>query len=131
MKIGIVGSRTWTNAKLMARTIESYVSVHGLKWKDIILISGGAKGADKLAEEFAEGKNIAIEVYLPDYKIYNKNKWEAPHKRNTTIAHESEFLFCFWDGKSRGCMDTVEKIKKYGKQFVIITDSRETQFCGE
>jgi len=121
MKIGIVGSRTWTNAKLMARTIESYVSKHRLKWEDIILISGGAKGADKLAEEFAQWKKIAIEVYLPDWELHGKT---AGFLRNTIIARESEFLFCFWDGKSRGCMDTVEKIKKSGKQFEIITDSR-------
>ena len=53
-KIIIAGSRSMNDYNLMARTWHEYTKKHGLKPSQITIISGGAKGADKLVEQIAK-----------------------------------------------------------------------------
>lgn len=38
-------------------------------------------------------------------------------RRNTDIARQADKVVCFWNGKSKGCMDTVHKAN--GKPVVV------------
>jgi len=56
IKIGIVGSRRWFDKKHVELFIDLRIKKYGKE--NITIISGGAKGADKL------GKEVAIEKKL-------------------------------------------------------------------
>ena len=80
MKIAIIGSRG-----LKPFDIGEYLP------KDITeIVSGGAKGVDSYAEEYANRNGIAVKVFLPEYEKYGKG---APLKRNLEIINYSDIVF--------------------------------------
>jgi len=111
MIVGIVGSRTFTNHEELRVTIEWL----GLKITGIV--SGGAEGADTLAELFADRYNIPITVVKPDW---GKNGAAAAFIRNGEIAAKSDLVLAFWDGVSKGTKDTIKKAAQYKKPTIII-----------
>ena len=81
------------------------------------VISGGAKGADKMGEEWAKQHNIPIKKFPADWKKYGK---AAGPIRNTQMAKYGEALIAIWDGKSVGTEDILKKVKKLGKPWWVL-----------
>lgn len=63
------------------------------------LVSGGAVGADKLAEKYSLENNIPIKIFMPDYQ--NNGKL-ATFKRNDEIIEFADYVIAMWDGRSSG-----------------------------
>lgn len=63
------------------------------------IVSGGAKGIDTCAREYALSHNIKLTEFLPDYRRYGKG---APKRRNAEIVQNCDMVIALWDGKSRG-----------------------------
>lgn len=114
MKIAIIGSRTFLDYELLSDTIKNYLSENNLIIKSVV--SGGAKGADTLAEKFALENTIEMIVFKPDWKRFGKR---AGFMRNTLIIENSDIVFAFWDGKSSGTKDSIEKAKSLNKKVII------------
>lgn len=114
MKLAIVGGRDYHDYALLANTIFS-----SLCPLDFIteIISGGAKGTDHLAEDFAENNDIPLTVFPAEWNKYGKS---AGFIRNQTIVNNCDMVLAFWDGQSRGTADTIEKAKKAKKPTLII-----------
>ena len=89
MKAAIVGSRGLT-----VDNLDDY-----LPWDVDEIVSGGAKGIDTCAEEYANANGIPFKAFLPEYEKYQKR---APLWRNYYMAEYSDCVVAFWDGKSRG-----------------------------
>lgn len=51
---GVIGSRTFTDYDLVKKELDNYVISK--------IVSGGAKGADRLAEKYAHENNIPVEI---------------------------------------------------------------------
>ena len=83
-----------------------------------MIITGGAKGVDSLAEDFARSHGIELVVFKPDYKAHLRG---APIRRNERIAKECDALLAFWDGKSRGTRYTINYAMKLGKRVHVVT----------
>ena len=64
-----------------------------------MILSGGAKGIDTLAEEFADKTRLSKIILRPKYKIYGKG---APIKRNEELVKMADKILVVWDGKSKG-----------------------------
>ena len=102
MKVAVIGSRRIERLKL-----EQFLP------GDICeIISGGARGVDTLAAEYARSHGIPFRVYPPDYNQYGR---KAPLVRDRLIADECDVLFAFWDGKSFGTAYTVRYARQQGK----------------
>ncbi|MDO1451324.1 DUF2493 domain-containing protein [Rhodocytophaga aerolata] len=97
MKTAVIGSRNFTNYEIVEETLDGY---------DLpLIISGGAKGADTLAEQYAKEKGIPTLIFKPDYEKYGKR---APRLRNKEIIDACQRVIAFWDGKSRGTVYTIK-----------------------
>ena len=101
------GCRDFNNYKIATRYSNRCLS-EIKKQYDLIIVSGGAKGADMLGERFANEKKLKIERYLPDWQKYGK---AAGPKRNKEMAAVSDYIIYFWDKKSRGTASTI----RYGR----------------
>jgi len=99
MILGIVGSRGFTDYALLCRVVGQ------VKGNVSIIVSGGAKGADTLAEKYARERGIELIVYPPNWALYGKS---AGFRRNQTIVAHSDAIVAFWDGASRGTAHTIE-----------------------
>jgi len=111
MKIAVIGSRNFNNYQLLKNTLDKY------KEKCELIISGGAKGADKLAEKYAEENGIETKIFKPNWKRYGKG---AGLIRNRQIVENADLIIAFWDGKSKGTEFSVNYAKKSGKEVELI-----------
>jgi hypothetical protein len=109
MKVSVIGSRTFNDYDLLASKLNDYIIQE--------IISGGAKGADMLAEQYAKEKGIPTTIFLPDYARLGK---AAPLKRNEDIIRSCDKVIAFWDGKSRGTQHALNFARKLGKAIIII-----------
>ena len=81
------------------------------------IISGGAKGIDTLAEQYAEQNGLKKIIIKPEYEKYGK---AAPIKRNETMVELADAVLVIWDGKSKGTKYTIDYAKKLNKEITVI-----------
>ena len=109
MKTAIIGSRTFDNYQLLKETIAPLNPTE--------IVSGGAKGADSLGEQYAKENGIKTTIFLPDWKLHGKS---AGFKRNVDIISNADVVVAFWDGVSKGTKHSIELAKKQGKTIIIV-----------
>ncbi len=123
--IGMVGSRKFKELWLVENEVLSIMEIWGKLYelKDIVIVSGGAKGPDSKAVEVAEQRGLGTLVYPVDTlgitSIFEFS--QRAYARNTKIAEASEYVVAFWDGRSRGTIDTMRKAKRLAKRVVVVT----------
>ena len=88
MNIAIVGGRDFNDYTLLKESISAYIDAHK---KPENIVSGGAKGADTLAAQFAAEMGIPLLIFKPDYQRYGRG---ATLVRNTQIIENAEVVFC-------------------------------------
>ncbi len=106
MKVAIIGSRG-----LIVNNLEKYLPSETTE-----IVSGGARGIDACAEQYAKANNIPIKIFLPQYEIFGKS---APLKRNIQIIDYCDIALAFWDGKSHGTEYVIEKCREKGKNITV------------
>lgn len=112
MKIAVIGGREFTDEKLMNRILTDFV-----KPEDEI-ISGGAKGADSMAEKWSKEHNIKFQAFKPEA---NQEYYFA--KRNSEVADACDILIAFPDKNSHGTYHTVGLAIGYKKRVIVIKDA--------
>jgi len=110
MKFAIVGSRTFENYDLVKKTLKDLEITE--------IVSGGAKGADSLAEKYAKENNIPTKIFKPDWEKFGR---AAGMIRNKHIIDYSEKVIAFWDGISKGTKNSIDHAKKQGKLLSIVS----------
>lgn len=106
MKIAVVGSRG-----LKINDLGRYLPAGVTE-----IVSGGARGIDTCAREYAEKNRIKLTEFLPQYEKYGRS---APLKRNLQIIDYADLVLAFWDGKSKGTKYVIEQCKKQNKEIKI------------
>lgn len=88
------------------------------------VVSGGARGGDRAGEAYAERCDLELTVIEPDWEDtsgpdavvkqhddgseYNA---KAGFERNSELVVEADVVLAFWDGDSRGTLDTIDKAR--------------------
>ena len=113
-KIAVVGSRGFNDYSLLEKTLTPYLP--------FILVSGGARGADSLAERFAGKNNLQKIIFLPDWDKYGRR---AGFLRNIKIVDESDRVIAFWDGNSPGTKSSIDLARKKNKGLLVVRYKKE------
>ena len=113
-KIIIAGSRDFSNYKLLKTECNNFINQYQsateyLPYDDIEIISGNARGADKLGEQYAKEHNHKCDVMPANWNKYGKR---AGYLRNADMAKKAHALIAFWDGKSKGTKHMIELAKQ-------------------
>lgn len=100
MKLLIAGSRNYYDYEEFSDIMNF---IHK-KYNITEIVSGGARGADTLAERWSKKNNISIKIFKANWDMYGKS---AGFIRNTEMHNylsqfENRMCLCFWDGQSRG-----------------------------
>ena len=114
MKLAIVGSRTFTDFERLEEFVKDNIQLPLITE----IVSGGAKGADTLAEEFAKKYDIPLKVFYPNWDKYGKS---AGFRRNGKIIKNCDRVIALWDGKSKGTRNSIDLARKYNKKLHILT----------
>ncbi|MBD5113575.1 MAG: DUF2493 domain-containing protein [Ruminococcaceae bacterium] len=101
MKVAVIGSRGLTVSDLGRYLPEGITEI----------VSGGARGVDSSAREYALSHGLKLTEFLPEYDKYGRS---APLKRNITIIEYADLVLAFWDGKSHGTKFVIDNCKKMG-----------------
>ena len=108
MKLLIAGSRSITSFDL-----SPYVPA------DVeLIITGGAKGVDTLAEAYAKERGIPTVTVKPCYERYGR---AAPILRDEEMVDMADSVLVIWDGVSRGSKQTADYARKKGKPLTVVT----------
>ena len=117
MKVIIAGGREYGNypeLKAYCDTVLEDIHV------DCIL-SGTARGADSLGEQYATERGHPLERYPADWNTLGK---DAGKIRNRDMAENADMLIAFWDGESGGTGNMISIARRLGlKVFVKIYDA--------
>lgn len=115
MRLAIIGSRN-----LSVSNLEKYMP-SGVSE----IVSGGARGIDTCAKEYAMENDLILTEFLPEYSKYGRS---APLVRNDLIIDYADEVIAFWDGKSRGTKYVIEKCKSKNKKLTVIRCDDEFRF---
>lgn len=110
MKIALIGSRN-----LIVKDLGRYLPENVTE-----IVSGGARGIDTCAREYAKSHGIKLKEFLPEYQKHGRS---APLKRNLKIIDYADLIIAFWDGQSRGTKFVIDNCKKRNKKVTVIISS--------
>ena len=111
-KIIIAGSRSLTNYDEIKPIIDFYLSKR-IDDKNLVIMSGMAKGIDEIGHRYAKEHNIAVEEFPAIWKVKGKFDRSAGFKRNGYMAKRSDALLAIWNGHSSGTGHMINIAKKY------------------
>lgn len=116
MKVVIAGSRNFTNYALMCDVMSRLPS----ELEITEVVSGCARGADKLGERWAAEHNIPVKCFPADWETYGK---KAGPIRNQQMADYADVLVAFPLKGSIGTKDMIYKaMKAHMRVFVEESD---------
>ena len=126
LRVIIAGSRDFDDfPKLMNSSIEILTGIS--KKRDdldrIRIISGTARGADKLGEQYAKISGYELSKFPADWDGLGKR---AGYIRNAEMAkfavEDGNYgvLIAFWDGQSRGTKHMIDLAKRYGLEVHVV-----------
>lgn len=107
MKLAIIGSRN-----LHVENFDKYLPENVTE-----IVSGGAKGIDTDAGNYADANGIKLTVFKPQF---NRFRGGATHIRNKEIVNYADEVLAFWDGNSHGTAKVIEYCHETSKKVTVI-----------
>ncbi len=95
MKIVIFGSREIEDMG----AVENAMEACGLASRVTEIVSGGARGVDRLGERYARQRGLPCKVFPAQWAKHGKR---AGALRNKEMADYADYGVAVWDGVSRG-----------------------------
>lgn len=85
------------------------------------IISGHARGADTLGEEYAKQHNIPLKVFPAEWNKYGKAAGPIRNGQMLKYAITADaMVIAFWDGHSRGTKNMLEQARRAGVECKIV-----------
>lgn len=103
----IIGTRSFIDYEVFKAVMNRYEVPERI-------VSGGATGADSLAERWSKENNIPITIHYAEWSKYGTR---AGPIRNQLIVNEldvrqGDSVIAFWDGISKGTLCTIKMAEK-------------------
>lgn len=103
-RLVIAGSRNFADYPALSRAVDEYLQKLSPK-RPVVIVSGTAKGADRLGEQYARQKGYPVEEHPANWHYFGK---AAAVKRNAEMAQIADAVIVFWDGQSAGTRNMIE-----------------------
>lgn len=127
MKIAVTGSRSIKDTDTVFMHLDKLID--GLVkdgWlgadEPVSIVSGGAKGVDTLAKEYANINGYDFFLYKPYHLVDNRTEYDPKYffARNKQIVDNADYVFIFWDGQSHGTAHVMKLCDKTKKTYQLI-----------
>lgn len=110
MKTIIAGGRNVTDLQLVFDAVDE----SGFEITEVV--SGCARGADSLGEDYAKMSNIPVKKFPADWDAHGRS---AGFIRNGLMSSYGDALIALWDGESRGTKNMIHQAKRKGLKVYI------------
>ena len=121
-RVIVAGSRDFDDYDLLREKCDALLARK--TDKNIIIVSGTARGADQLGERYARERGYQIERYPADWN--NDGKAAGPI-RNAKMADNADALIAFWDGESRGTQNMIDEATRKGLAVRVVETEQEDE----
>jgi hypothetical protein len=105
MKVLIAGTRTFNDIGLMGK--ELYYFLKNCEITEVV--SGNSGNADMFGEAWAKSHKINLKVFPADWKKHGKAAGPIRNSEMARYLEPGDKAVIFWDGKSRGTKDMIDK----------------------
>lgn len=117
IKVIIAGGREFKDYRLLKQSCDYYFHRAKDEGIDIEIVSGKARGADTLGEQYAKENGYDIKPFPADW---NQHGYAAGPIRNGEMARYATHLIAFWDGKSTGTANMIDQARKNGLRVRVV-----------
>lgn len=121
-RILVCGGRDWDNWTLTSGVLDGFREQFHEKGTPIVIVEGGARGADTLAKEYAVKHNIPFEEFVAEWNKYGRGA--GPVRNSKMLKSGIDVVIAFPGG--RGTQDTIGKAEKMGIR--VLTPGRTEQY---
>lgn len=105
MRVLVCGSRDWANYSAIRNRLAVFAPC-------VVIVHGGARGADELAGRAATELGLEQDVFLPDWERYGRR---AGYLRNRQMIDSGvELVIAFWRNRSTGTGHTIDLAQRCG-----------------
>lgn len=120
MRIAISGSRNIVDKDWVYAQLDYILSE--CKNKHVTIVSGGAKGVETLAKDWAKEKNLDFIEFKPYHLLDGKAKFEPKYffVRNRQLVDNADVVVALYSGVSSDTKAFMEYASRKGKQLVTI-----------
>lgn len=115
-KVIVAGGRDFTDYELVSRVLFAMSDTEHAD-KEISIVSGMARGADRCGYDFAIEHNVVVHMFPANWDKYGR---AAGHIRNKQMGDFADALVCFWDGSSVGSKNMIEYMHSINKPVTVI-----------
>ena len=117
-KLIIAGGRDFSDAQTLGTNVVAFLKSQGItQTEQLEIVSGMARGADRLGHQFATLNKCAIAEFPAKWGTYGKS---AGYRRNAEMAKYADALIAFWDGESRGTQHMILTMQQLNKPVAIV-----------
>lgn len=123
IRIIVAGTRTFSDYELLRNKLDDFISELNQKYpgKQIVIITGAAKGADQLGSFYARSHNIPLKEFPADWNTYGRAAGPIRNQQMLDyVLHEIPVLIVFWDGESRGTKNMINIAKRCNVQTEVV-----------
>ena len=118
MKVIVAGGRDFKDYYLLKETLDNFQQEYGNITE---VVSGGARGSDKLGEQYANENKIPIKRFVPDWEGLGKKAGHVRNRKMGDYAKEHNgMLAAFWDKQSKGTKGMIDYAKNIGLKSVVV-----------
>lgn len=117
MKLIIAGGREFNDYDLLKKSVDEFI-IDNLSDTDteIEIVSGRARGADKLGEKYAKEYGYSVVCFPADWSLGRR----AGFLRNKDMAEYADSCICFWDQESKGTKHMIDLATRYNLKLKIV-----------
>ncbi len=117
-RIAVIGSRKFRYLHLVSDFVKTIP-------KDLVLVSGGSWGVDRMAENTAIEIGLQHKIYQAEWKKYGK---KAGVFRNELLLENSDAVVAFWDEQSKGAGYTIRRAKDMKLPLRVFNGSKNAEW---
>ena len=108
-KVLVTGSRTWSDKTVIYSELNNFLAKFP---NNLILVHGGAAGADSIAHNWALANNVKTEVWEANWDLHGKKA--GPIRNNLMIKSGADYSLAFLQNNSSGTLHAISTLKKSG-----------------
>ena len=112
-RLVVAGSRDFNDYSLLSAELDKLLAGK----TNITIVSGTARGADRLGERYAAEHNLRIERFPAEWEKYHKG---AGPIRNMKMVQSADAVIVFWDNESSGTKNIIECARKQDVPYRIV-----------
>lgn len=109
IKVIVAGGRDFTDREGLLKAFHQFMEPYANE--QIVIVSGGAKGADAIGEWIGKEYGITTVIMRAQWEKFGKS---AGYRRNEQMAQYGSHLLAAWDGASKGTKHMIDLAKQYG-----------------